>query len=57
MAFRTVFLLVLSLAAFHALAQEITASLSGTVKDPTGAFISNSTLTVINTDRNVVALL
>jgi len=51
MAFSTAFLSVRLLAVFHIPAQEITASHSGTVRDPTGAFISNSTLTVTNECR------
>jgi hypothetical protein len=54
MAFRAALLSAVLLSPFDVVAQEITASLSGTVKDPTGAYISNSTLTVINTDKNVV---
>lgn len=35
-------------------AQEITGTILGTVKDPSGAVIPNATVTVLNTDKNVV---
>ena len=34
--------------------QEITGSILGTVKDPTGAVVSGATITIFNTDRNVL---
>src|ERR1051326_7817943 len=34
-------------------AQSITGSISGTVKDPTGAVVSNATVSVVNTDTGV----
>src|SRR5205807_3888361 len=34
-------------------AQNITGSISGTVKDPTGAVVSNATVSVVNTDTGV----
>lgn len=52
MAFRAALLSALLLTAFHAPAQAITAGLSGTVKNPSGTFISNSALTVINTEES-----
>ena len=51
MAFRVALLSALLLTAFHAPARAITASLSGTVKNPSGTFISSSALTVINTEE------
>ncbi|HET8667882.1 MAG TPA: carboxypeptidase regulatory-like domain-containing protein, partial [Terriglobales bacterium] len=35
-------------------AQEITGTIVGTVKDPTGAVVPNATVTITNTDKNVV---
>ncbi len=47
------FILLLLLAAVAG-AQEITGTITGTVKDPTGAVIPNATVTLINTNTNVV---
>jgi hypothetical protein len=46
-------LVVLALV-FSVAAQEITGTILGTVKDPSGAVIPNATVTVLNTDKNVV---
>ncbi len=37
------------------LAQNVTGSIAGTVTDPTGAVVPNATVTITNTDTNVVA--
>src|SRR5882757_4653652 len=37
-----------------AVAQNVTGSISGTVKDPSGALIPNATVTITNTDTNQV---
>src|ERR1700687_2523093 len=34
--------------------QEVTGSIAGTVKDQTGAVVSGATVTITNTDKNVV---
>ncbi len=47
-------LLVILALAFSLAAQEITGTIVGTVKDPTGAVVPNATITVLNTDKNVV---
>src|SRR4051794_24000224 len=48
-------LLLVLLGAFisSAWAQSIAGSISGTVKDPTGAMVSNATVSVVNTDTGV----
>jgi Carboxypeptidase regulatory-like domain len=46
--------LLLLLLASVCLAQEITGTIVGTVKDPHGAVVPNATVTVTNTDKNVV---
>lgn len=47
-------LLVVLALVFSLAAQEITGTILGTVKDPSGAVIPNATVTVLNTDKNVV---
>ncbi len=46
--------LLILLVAVVAGAQEITGTISGTVKDPTGALIPNATVTLVNINTNVV---
>ena len=50
------FLLVLAILslAVSTVAQEITGTILGTVKDPTGAVVPGASVTVLNTDKNVV---
>jgi hypothetical protein len=43
-----------TLAGWAALAQDITGSISGTVKDSSGALVTNATVTLTNTDTGVV---
>ncbi len=45
---------LLLLASTAVWAQEITGSIAGIVKDPTGAVVSGATVTVKNTDKNIV---
>jgi hypothetical protein len=47
-------LLLMLLVSSCLFAQEITGSIAGTVKDSTGAVVPNATVTVTNTDKNVV---
>ncbi|HYG99953.1 MAG TPA: TonB-dependent receptor [Terriglobales bacterium] len=49
-----VLLALVLLFAASAWSQEITGSIVGVVKDPTGAVIPNATVTITNTDKNVV---
>ncbi len=37
-----------------AVSQEITGTISGSIKDPTGAVLPGATITILNTDKNVV---
>src|SRR5690348_5798826 len=36
-------------------AQQVTGNISGTVKDSSGAVVPNATVTITNTDKNIVA--
>lgn len=45
---------LLTLLAGGAVAQVVTGSIAGTVKDPSGAVVPNATVTVTNTDKNIV---
>ena len=51
--FFAVFAVALSLIAFPARAAEVTATISGTVKDPTGALVAKANVTLTNTGTNV----
>src|SRR5215469_14221017 len=48
------FLAVVLLFAAGAIAQDISATISGEVKDPQGLLIAKAKITVINTDKNIV---
>jgi Carboxypeptidase regulatory-like domain/TonB-dependent Receptor Plug Domain len=43
------------LLAFHGRGQEITATISGSVTDPSGAVVPGATITVVSTDRGITA--
>ena len=47
-------LMIVAIMGATAAAQDITGSISGTVKDPTGAVMPNATVTITNTDTGVV---
>ena len=47
-------LILATLFGCSALAQEITGSIVGTVKDSTGAVVTNATITLTNTDTGVL---
>ncbi len=51
---KSLFILLILLMAGMAVAQEITGTILGTVKDPSGAVVPNATVTVTNTDKNVL---
>lgn len=57
MRLRNISILMLALllvAAMPVWAQEVTANIMGTVKDPTGAVIAGATVTITNTDKGIV---
>ncbi|MGE5114656.1 MAG: TonB-dependent receptor domain-containing protein [Acidobacteriaceae bacterium] len=45
---------IMIFAASTVLAQDVTGSIVGTVTDPSGSVVANATVTITNTDRNVV---
>jgi len=47
--------LLLSLFATALVAQDITGTIAGVVKDPSGAVVPKATVTITNTDKNIVA--
>jgi hypothetical protein len=49
---QTVFLAVVALCAVTAYAQEVSGSISGTIKDPSGAAVKGAAVTFTNTDQN-----
>src|SRR4030095_7362682 len=46
-------ILLSSLLCYHATSQEITATISGRVTDPSGAVVPGATITVVSTDKAV----